>query len=289
MAQSFLMCSPEYFEVRYSINPWMTGNAGKVDLCRANRQWQDYYCLLQRFSKIRIIDPQPEVPDLVFTANAGLILGNNFIPSSFRFEERRLEEPLFLEWFQSQGYRVAAWPDSIHFEGAGDALVQPGRNLLWAGYGFRTDFTAHAILKNDFQMQVVSLQLVDPRFYHLDTCFCPLQDGGVMYYPPAFSAESLKRIEEHTIPENRILVSQEDAIHFSCNAVLLDKNIILNHASRKLRNRLENAGYVVHICPMTEFLKAGGANKCLTLELDLSLENEKRDTEKNKTPMMVEP
>jgi len=289
MAQSLLMCSPDYFEVRYTINPWMTNSSGKVDTRRAGRQWQEFYSLLQRFAKIKLIDPQPHVPDLVFTANAGLIVGNKFIPSNFRHEERRAEEPIFRDWFQSHGYQVTALPNSIHFEGAGDILFQPGSNLLWAGHGFRTDSTAHAILKKDFHMQVISLQLVDPRFYHLDTCFCPLQDGGVMYYPEAFDVESLKLIEEQTVPENRIIVSDEDANHFSCNAVLLDKNIIMNFASANLESQLENAGYRVHICPMTEFLKAGGANKCLTLELDPFQKSEKRDIEKNKMPMAVEP
>lgn len=289
MAQSLLMCSPDYFGVHYSINPWMKNNAGKVDTRRATRQWQDFYSLLQRFVKIRLIDPQPHVPDLVFTANAGLILGNKFIPSNFQHQERRSEEPFFRDWFQSHGYQVTALPTSIHFEGAGDILFQPGSNLLWAGHGFRTDSTAHAILKKDFHMQVISLQLVDPRFYHLDTCFCPLQDGRVMYYPQAFSAESLKLIEEKTLPENRILISDEDAIHFSCNAVLLDRNIIMNHASAKLEKQLENAGYTVYKCPVNEFLKAGGANKCLTFELDPFKENKKQDIEKNKMPLAVGP
>ena len=289
MARSLLMCSPDYFGVHYAINPWMKNNAGKVDTRRATRQWQDFYSLVQRFAKIRLIDPQPHVPDLVFTANAGLILGNKFIPSFFLHKERRLEEPFFRDWFQSNDYQVVTWSNSIPFEGAGDILLQPGSNLLWAGHGFRTDFLSHAILKKDFPMQVISLQLVDPRFYHLDTCFCPLEDGGVLYYPQAFSAESLKLIEEKTVPENRIMISEEDAIHFSCNAVLLDRNIIMNHASAKLENQLENAGYTVYICPVNEFLKAGGANKCLTLELDPFKEYEKQDIEKNKMPVAVGP
>jgi N-dimethylarginine dimethylaminohydrolase len=287
MAQGLLMCPPDYFGVQYSINPWMKSQRGKVDIRLARQQWQDYYSLLHRFAKIRLMDPESHVPDLVFTANAGLILGNKFVPSKFRHQERRSEEPLFRKWFLSQEYQVIALPDSIHFEGAGDVLQQPGKNLLWAGHGFRSDLTAHAILKKDFHIQVISLRLVDPRFYHLDTCFCPLQEGGVMYYPQAFDLKSLKLIEEKTVPENRILVSEEDAIHFSCNAVLLDKNIIMNHASAKLENQLKNAGYTVFISPVTEFMKAGGANKCLTFELDPFQENEKRGHEKNKMPLAV--
>lgn len=287
MTQSLLMCSPDYFGVCYSINPWMIANGGKVDTHRASRQWQDFYSLLRNFATIKLIDAHPQVPDLVFTANAGLILGNKFIPSNFRHQERRLEEPLFRGWFQSEGYQVTSWRNAIHFEGAGDILRQPGRNLLWAGHGFRTDPATHVILKQEFSIKIISLRLVDPRFYHLDTCFCPLLDGWVMYFPQAFDAESLKLIEENTVPESRIQVSEEDAIQFSCNAVLLGRNIIMNHASQKLVDQLENAGYTVHMCPVTEFLKAGGANKCLTLELGPFGANTRQGIEKNKMPLAV--
>ncbi len=287
MTQSLLMCPPDYFGVQYSINPWMNSQRGKVDLRLASQQWQDYFSLLQKFATIRLIDPEPHVPDLVFTANAGLILGNKFVQSNFKHKERRSEEPLFREWFQSQGYEGLALPDSIYFEGAGDTLFQKGANLLWAGHGFRTDRSAHAILKKDFRIEVVSLRLVDPRFYHLDTCFCPLEDGGALYYPQAFDSESLKLIEEHTAPEKRITVSDEDASHFACNSVLLDRNIIMNYASAKLESQLNKAGYSVYICPVTEFMKAGGANKCLTFNLDPFQENKNQGIKKNKMPLAV--
>jgi arginine dihydrolase len=288
MTQSFLMCSPDYFGVHYSINPWMTDKIGKVDTRRATRQWEDFFSTLARFAEIKLIQPQTHVPDLVFTANAGLILKNKFIPSRFRYSERRVEEPFFRNWFQFHGYQVVEWPDSVFFEGAGDALRQPGRNLLWAANGFRTDPKAHDLLASEFQVEIVSLQLVNPDFYHLDTCFCPLQDGKVMYYPKAFDTQSLKLIEEHTVPENRIPVSDNDARHLACNAVLVGNNIILNHASRDLRNQLENAGYAVFIEPVTEFLKAGGANKCLTFELDPCSGKKQNGEEMNEMPRAVE-
>jgi N-dimethylarginine dimethylaminohydrolase len=287
MTQSFLMCSPDYFGVQYSINPWMTDTIGKVDSHRAARQWEDFFFTLARFAKIQLLPPKTQVPDLVFTANAGLLLNNKFIPSRFRHSERREEEPFFRDWFQSHGYQVADWPDAVYFEGAGDALPQPGNNLLWAANGFRTDAEAHDILASEFQIQVVSLQLVNPNFYHLDTCFCPLQEGKIMYYPKAFDAQSLNLIEKHTAPENRIPVSDDDARHFACNAVLVGTNIILNRASRDLRDRLTNAGYRVIIKPVTEFMKAGGANKCLTFELHSDLEKNQNDEDKNETPLAV--
>ncbi|GJL77077.1 MAG: hypothetical protein NPINA01_00660 [Nitrospinaceae bacterium] len=287
MTQRFLMCSPDYFEVHYSINPWMTGQIGKVDTSLATRQWEDFFSTLTQFAEVKLIKPQRHVPDLVFTANAGLILKNKFIPSRFRHNERRDEEPFFQDWFQSHGYEVVEWPKSVYFEGAGDALLQPGKSLLWAAHGFRTDLKAHAILADELQMQVISLKLVDSRFYHLDTCFCPLLDGRVMYYPPAFDQESLRLIEQHTAPENRILVSENDGLNFVCNAVLAGKNIILNHAGNDLKNQLEKAGYAVFIKPVTEFLKAGGANKCLTLELNQGTEEKRSGNKEDEIPLAV--
>ena len=268
MAQSLLMCPPDYYGVHYIINPWMTNKIGKVDQDRAQKQWIDFHSsLLELIDDVELISPEPHLPDLVFTANAGLMHGNKCVLSRFRYAERRPEEACFRTWFQANGYELVEMDKSIHFEGAGDALFQPGQDLLWASYGFRSDLEAHEILAREFRVRVISLKLVDPRFYHLDTCFCPLLEGGVMYYPDAFDEESRKLIEENTLPENRIVVATEDAIEFACNAVLVEKTILLHHASQDLTRQLENAGYSVCVKPLTEFIKAGGANKCLTLEL----------------------
>ncbi|MDH5764032.1 MAG: arginine deiminase-related protein [Nitrospinota bacterium] len=267
MKPSILMCPPEYFGVRYSINPWMEGQIGRVDSALALRQWIDFYRALKQQADIHLIDPQPHVPDLVFTANAGLILDGHFISSRFKHEERRREEPLFNQWFETRSARSTRLPKNLFFEGAGDALQQPGRNLLWAGYGFRTDRETHQFLAEQLGLEVVSLHLIHPRFYHLDTCLCPLPDDQIMYYPAAFDAASLKLIETRIQPENRIVVSEEDAVHFACNAVLMNRVLFLNHASPKLIQLLEHKGYTPAIQPVSEFLKAGGANKCLTLPL----------------------
>ena len=267
MKPSVLMCAPEYFGVRYAINPWMEDQIGQVDSTIAMRQWTGFYNALRRQAEVHLIDPHAHVPDLVFTANAGLMIDGHFIPSRFKHEERRREEPLFREWFATRSARHTGLPKNLFFEGAGDALLQPGQKLLWAGYGFRTDREAHQFLADQLELEVVSLNLIDPRFYHLDTCLCPLLDGQLMYYPAAFDAASLKAIEAHVRPENRIIVSEEDAIHFACNAVLVDRVLFLNHAGPKLTQLLEQKGYTPVIQPVSEFLKAGGANKCLTLAL----------------------
>jgi len=267
MKPSVLMCLPEYFGVRYAINPWMEGQIGQVDPAIAMRQWTEFYHALRHRVEVHLIDPQPHVPDLVFTANAGLMIDGHFIPSRFKHEERRREEPLFRKWFETRSSRTTSLPKNLFFEGAGDALVQPGRNLLWAGYGFRTDRETHQFLADQLELEVVSLHLTQPRFYHLDTCFCPLLDDQVMYYPAAFDQASLKTIEAQVRPENRIIVSKEDAVHFTCNAVLVDRVLFLNHAGPELIQLIEEKGYTPIIQPVTEFLKAGGANKCLTLAL----------------------
>ena len=207
------------------------------------------------------------MPDLVFTANAGLLHGKRFVISRFRHKERRQEEPFFRNWFQNNGYSIVDLEGNVHFEGAGDALFQPGRDLLWVSHGFRTDPEVQALLAEELKVRVLSLKLEDPRFYHLDTCFCPLNKDQILYYPQAFDAASQELIAQNVHPENRIALSTEDAVNFACNAVLIENRIILNYASDDLRQKLENAGYEVYIQPVPEFLKAGGANKCLTFAL----------------------
>ena len=175
-----------------------------------------------------------------------------------------------------KGYRLADLTGPFRFEEEGDALFQPGNNLLWMGYGFRTDPQSRDLLKKLFPLRIVTLQLVDPGFYHLDTCFCPLPEtsvtlaptkGRVMYYPGAFSEESLQSIEEYFPARDRIEIDEEDAIHFACNAIAIENSLILNHASPALVIRLQALGYRVILNPVDEFLKAGGGNKCLALSL----------------------
>ena len=267
MKPSVLMCAPEYFGVRYAINPWMEDQIGQVDAILAGRQWTEFYHALSRLAEVHLIESHPHVPDLVFTANAGLMIDGHFIPSRFKHEERRREEILFRQWFETRSTRHTPLPKNLFFEGAGDALLQPGRNLLWAGYGFRTDREAHQFLAEHLGLEVVSLHLIHSSFYHLDTCLCPLPDDQVMYYPAAFDAPSLKVIEAHIRPENRIVVSGEDALRFACNAVLVGRTLFMNHAGPELTQLLEQKGYTPIIQPVSEFLKAGGATKCLTLAL----------------------
>lgn len=279
----FLMCAPHYFGVEYVINPWMAGNEGMIRRTEAEAQWEALYGLLANTlgACVSLIPPQPHLPDLVFTANAGLIRGEVCVPARFRHAERRGEEPHFRAWFKAHGFTLADLPAGIAFEGAGDALFDTeaeegaGKNdrpILWAAYGFRSDRAAHPLLAEVFGADVVSLALVDPRFYHLDTCFCPLPGGSLLWFPPAFSAESRRLIEERVPAERRIAVCEADTAAFACNAVGLQardgsRALVLNAASEALRGTLAEQGFAVHATPLTEFLRAGGAAKCLTLRV----------------------
>lgn len=204
---------------------------------------------------------------MVFTANAGMVIGDTVVVSRFRTSERRPEEELFHGWFKEQGFKIAPWPGDVAFEGAGDALLDRAQPLIWCGHGWRTSEAAPKFLEKIYARHTVGLRLVDPRFYHLDTCFCPLAEGWLMYYPPAFDKSSLNKIAAFTPKEKRIEVSEEDALAFACNAVEINGRIFMNDASASLRERLRAAGFEPVLTPLGEFLKAGGAAKCLTLKL----------------------
>jgi N-dimethylarginine dimethylaminohydrolase len=243
------MCSPDYFRVKYVINPWMENKIGTIDPHLAMKQWTNFYQSLREFTSVKLISQESNAPDMVFTANAGLLLGNKIVLSRFQFAERRSEESYFCSWFEKRGYEIMQMPETVHFEGTGDALLQPGGNLLWAGYGFRSDRESHDILASNFDIEVVSLRLINPNFYHLDTCFCPLLNDKIMYFPGAFDSPSLKQIETKIMPENRIAISSEDARQFVCNAVLVGSNLFMNQVSNALGKQLESWGYKIHSTP----------------------------------------
>jgi ornithine--oxo-acid transaminase len=280
---ALLMCVPKLYEVSYVINPWMKGNLGNSSRGRALQQWEDLYNVLSRLADIHLVEPIAGSPDMVFTANAGLARDGVVAISSFYHPERQGEEPHFRRWFQEAGYAVVDLPRDTPFEGEGDALFSADGALLWAGHGTRTLETSHAALQQLWDVEVVSLRLVDPRFYHLDTCFAPLEDGSVLYYPPAFDEESLKRIEAVYSAEKRIAVAEDDALAFACNAVNLGKTIVLNCVSAALEAELRGRGFEVIQVRLDEFLKAGGAAKCLVMKLTSEIHS------KNKVRTVGEP
>ncbi|MBD2259588.1 TIGR00300 family protein [Pseudanabaena sp. FACHB-2040] len=263
----FLMCSPHHYEVDYVINPWMEGNIHRSSREAAQEQWEGLYQVISTHAAVDLVKPQQGWPDMVFTANAGLILGDQVVLSRFLHKERQGEEPHFKAWFEEQGCTVHELPKDLPFEGAGDALLDREGRWLWAGYGFRTELDSHALVSQWLDIEVLSLRLMDERFYHLDTCFCPLAEGYLLYYPPAFDAYSNRLIEMRVPAHKRIAISEADAVNFACNAVNVEQIVIMNQASASLKQRLAEAGFQVLETPLTEFLKAGGAAKCLTLRI----------------------
>ena len=264
---TYLMCSPRLYDVAYVINPWMAGNIHASSRELAAAQWHRLHQALREVADVELIDPQLGSPDMVFTANAGLEHNGIVVLSSFFHAERQAEEQYFRRWFHHAGYTVLDAPRETPFEGEGDALFSIDGFCLWAGYGPRTTRESHHMLARTWNINVVPLHLIDPRFYHLDTCFAPLTDGYIMYYPAAFDAASIARIEAFYPPDKRIMVDEADAIHFACNAINIGRTIILNDISRELTERLEAAGFLVVPVTLAEFLKAGGAAKCLVMRL----------------------
>lgn len=264
-----LMCAPTFFEVSYVINPWMTDHVRDTSHERSQRQWDALRDTVSRHADVALQPPAEGWPDMTFSANAGLVFGNTFVPSRFRYPERQGEEPHDRAWFQRHGFDIVDLPEDIFFEGAGDALFDRGvARRLWMGHGHRSDAAAAPALARLLDVEVLPLKLADPRFYHLDTCFCPLTNGYTLYFPAAFDAEALELIEKHVPPSQRIEVHEHDALDFACNAVNLGRVVILNRASHDLRERLEGAGFMVIEVALDEFMKSGGAAKCLTLRLD---------------------
>ncbi len=259
-----LTCPPTFYTVNYEINPWMDVKV-KPDKLKASIQWKNFYNLLSSQLGITVhkIAPKAGLPDMVFTANAGLVLKNKFIESNFRFPQRQKEAKFFSSWFHKRGYEIISLPDNHFFEGEGDALIMA--DTLIAGFRFRSDIHSHRFIGESIGKKVISLELVNSRFYHLDTCFCPLDPETAMYYPGAFDSYGKKSLN-YLIP-NLIKMGKKDAMNFCCNAVVRGKNIILNHCSSILKNRLENLGFHVYCLDFSEFIKAGGSSKCLTLNL----------------------
>jgi len=261
----FLMCEPRFFEVCYVINPWMEGNLGKVNKELAQQQWKNLYNIVSKLASISLIEPVAGLPDMVFTANAGLIHKKEVIVSSFRHAERQPEAKHFESFFSSLGYRVRHLKEQTIFEGAGDALFD-SQGRLWFGSGIRS--VSHALdeIVAAFDVEACGLELTDPHWYHLDTAFCPLPQGQAIAYKKAFAEKSVATLDA-AFGEDIIWVSETDARNFACNAIAIGRSVIMHRASAELKSALKQRGFEVIEANISEFLKAGGACKCLTLEI----------------------
>lgn len=273
--KTLVVCPPTHFDVKYVINPWMAGNEGLVDRQLAADQWHRLMAELAAAGAnlLELDGCPPECPDAVFTANAGLALGDLFVPSYFRYTERAAEEEFFIRKFIELGFKltgltVLGCREHEAFEGAGDALYDPRRGVLWLGHGFRTTYKFKDILTDalgHLVPRIYPLELVDPNFYHLDTCFCLLDTGHVLWYPDAFSTAA--RYTIRTWYPDAIAVTEADARRFACNAVSIGEHLVLPLISAELAATLAGLGLQLHQVDMSQYLRSGGACKCLTLEL----------------------
>lgn len=274
----YLLCPPDHFAVTYAINPWMDPK-GWARCARIHSQMSHYeWAALHRRlvdleAAIELVQPVPGLPDLVFTANAAVVLDRVALLARFRHPERQGEEKYYHAAFQSFRARgfidgVEKLPDDLVLEGAGDCQWDQTRNLFWMGYGPRSDAAARDVVEEVFGVPVVGLELADPRFYHVDTALCSLPRGEVMYFPAAFAPEARAAIKERVPTSLLIELGADDSFRLAANAVCIGDDLIMSGCSERLRARLADRGYRVVATPLRSFLRSGGAAFCLTLRLD---------------------
>lgn len=279
-APSIMLVDPAHFNVSYVINPWMRPGEWAADPGAHQRDAQASFealrgALTAAGAELRVVPGAPGLPDMVFPANAAVVLDRRAIVARFACPERQGEEQPYLQalqGFAAQGLldEVAIFPEGCFQEGAGDAIWDRTRQLFWAGYGQRSILEATRYLGRFFDRRVVPLQLATDRFYHLDTCFCPLSGGEVLFYPPAFTEESLARIHELVPPGQRLEASEEDAAAFCVNAVNIGRHIVMARAPAHVRAMLEACGYSLTDIDLDPFILSGGGAYCMTLRLDRS-------------------
>jgi N-dimethylarginine dimethylaminohydrolase len=268
----FLMCEPRHFAVNYEINPWMGPNIGRADPVVAHAQWDALADQLVRAgATLDVMTSQPpDLPDLVFTANAAAVIGRRAFLSWFAKLERQPEHVLYGGALRKAGFEVDTRfvEARLPFEGAGDALQLHGGGLV-IGWGFRTDLAAVDVLVDAVPgTPAVPAHLCNPHFYHLDTCFCPLPDGSALWYPEAFTPDARAMLTEQFGPSRGIAVTVDEANEFACNAVEVGGRVFAHRWSGRLRRLLAARGFEAIATDLSEFMRAGGSAKCLTLRLD---------------------
>ena len=264
-ARHYLMCPPKYFAVEYSINPWMDPTS-PVDVDLAMSQWEELKRTYEDLGHtVDVIDPQPGLPDMVFSANSATVIDGRVLGARFRAPERAAEAEHFRRWFTTRGYRDLVMPPRIN-EAEGDFAWTGG--VLLAGSGFRTDPEAHAEAQEVLGVPVVSLRLTDPRYYHLDTALFVLERGAesqIAYYPDAFSPGS-RQVLERLFPD-AVIAGAEDAACLGLNGVSDGRNVVLPLEATALAGQLADHGYQPILLDISELRKSGGGPKCCTMEL----------------------
>ncbi len=263
--QRYLMCPPDHFKVEYAINPWMTPD-DPADLALAAKQWGELVEAIEAAGgTVETIDGGHDLPDMVFTANLGIVVDGVFVPSVMRHAERRGEPALAAAWARGRGLTIAPLPEgSGHFEGMGDAL--PFRAGLVAGYGLRSDRGAWEAMAAAQGWQITPIELPDPRFYHIDLVFSPLDDDTALVAPIGVTTAGLETLS--ALVPDPIILTDDEAMQFSANSITVGDTVIMPACSDRLRRTIEQRGKEVVVVNVGEFLKAGGAVRCLTLPLD---------------------
>lgn len=274
----FLMTDPRHFGVFYEINPWMQPRTWGHDPAGLRVAAASASGALRRVIEmmggmVELLAPVEGIPDLVFPANGAVVLDGKVLLARFRHPERQREEPVFRSAFLALKARgvvgeVLTLPPGVLQEGAGDCIWDNHRGFFWAGFGQRSTADSTNVIEAVFGERVVGLELASQRFYHLDTCFCPLTGGEVLYYPPAFTPAALTRIHAHVAPADRIEASDEEAGVFCVNAVNIGRQIVMAKAPGTLRRKLSALGYQLHEVDLAPFILAGGGAYCMTLRLD---------------------
>jgi N-dimethylarginine dimethylaminohydrolase len=275
---TFLVVDPEHFEVSYSINPWMQPGLWRADPVGLRQAARNAFsgltgALLGAGAAVEILPGVPGAPDLVFPANAGVVLDRRATVARFRCPERQVEEPVFLQAFEALKARgmideVIELPDGCVQEGAGDFIWDAHRGQFWGGYGPRSSRRGLDAVAEVFSQPVAPLELATEQFYHLDTCFCPLPGGEVLYYPPAFTVDGRRAIRGHVAKDLLIEASDEDAARFCVNAVAFDRTVVMAEAADRLRAVLRERGYRLVEVDLSPFILSGGGAYCMTLRLD---------------------
>jgi len=271
MPSKVLMVRPLHYSVDYVINPHMADQVGNVDKLQANNEWELVRSLFDQLGfKVHVIEDQEGLPDMVFSANQSLPFvdekGKGHVFMSIMHADQRKDEVPYLEqWFRQHGYEMHYFDEDkiSDFEGCGDAIWHTGKRLLWGGYGYRSSKEAYTVVSDTYNVPVIALELVDEAFYHLDTCFCVLDEDTVLIYPEAFTDEGLEIITQ--VFDKVIHASKYEAEElFACNACCPDgRNVIIQQGCTDVNKNLRDAGFSVHEVSTYEYLKSGGSVFCM--------------------------
>ena len=261
----YMMCRPEHFDVVSTLNPWMDPSV-PVSRSRAIEQWERLVDLYEDLGhEVELVQPGVGLPDMVFAANAGVAIDNRMMAAVMYSAERRPEEVYFRKHFDRAGFDEVFIPEHVN-EGEGDFLFTG--DVLLAGTGFRTDPRAHLEAQRFFDVEVVTLQLVDPRWYHLDTALFSINHDLVVWYPGAFDDASVAELRRR-FPDG-IEATEAEALAFGLNSTADDRHVVMPASAPGLAERVRAAGFDVYSVDLSELLKAGGSVKCCTLELNVS-------------------